>query len=336
MSTKADGQRVRAIVGRRDAIAFAVTAVALVMLALAPRLGNEYITSLLINLVMYAILATAWGLFSGATRYVSLATASFFGVGAYSVAMLAEHLPWAMVLVVAVLVGLVLALVVGLATLRLTGIHFVIFTFGLAELIHQLMTWGEAKFAGAVGRYVFMDVTAEGILRQLLVLLAFLLAFAVWLTRSRIGFALRLIGEDEMAARHCGVDATRAKLAMFVLTAVFMVLAGAIVAPRWTYIDPAIAFNAHISFQVVIMALLGGTSRFWGPMLGVLPLVILFEIFIKFLPNHFSIVLGVIFLLIVYLLPRGMLGLFERRARPKAAVRVAPSKTAPAASGTPR
>src|SRR5690606_34837563 len=121
----------------------------------------------------------------------------------------------------------VLALLVGLATLRLTGMYFVIFTFGLSELIRQLVTWGEARLGGGMGRYIFLDLTAQHIYWQLLGLFAVLLAFGWWLAGSRLGFALRLIGEDEAASRHCGVDTTRVKLTAFVVSTVFMVLAGA-------------------------------------------------------------------------------------------------------------
>jgi branched-chain amino acid transport system permease protein len=282
------------------------------VLALAPTFANSYVVALLINLLLYAVLATAWGLFSGTTRYVSLATVSFFGVGCYTVAVLAEKLPWPVVLLVAAIVGAALALLVGLATLRLSGIVFVIFTFGLSELVRQLVTWYEAKIAGSVGRYVFLDVTPAAIYWQLLALTCVVLLAGAWLARARLGFALRLIGEDEAAARHVGVDTTRAKLVMFTLSSVFMVLAGAIVAPRWTYIDATIAFNPLVSFQVVIMALLGGGARFYAPLLGVVPVVLLFEVFVKYFPNHFSIVLGLVFLLIVYLLPQGVLGLVSR------------------------
>jgi branched-chain amino acid transport system permease protein len=293
-------------------VAGVALAAAVVLLALAPVVVNSYVVALLINLLLYAVLAIAWGLFSGATRYVSLATVTFFGIGCYTVAVLAEHLPWPLVLLVAALIGGVVALLVGLATLRLSGIVFVIFTFGLSELVRQVVTWYEAKIAGSVGRYVFLDVTPAFIYWQLLALAVAVLLLGAWLARSRLGFALRLIGEDEAAARHCGVDTTRAKLAVFTVSSMFMVLAGAIVAPRWTYIDAAIAFNPLVSFQVVIMALLGGGARFYAPLLGVLPVVLLFEVFVKYFPNHFSIVLGLVFLLIVYLLPRGVIGLFAR------------------------
>ena len=69
-----------------------------------------------------------------------------------------------------------------------------------------------------------------------------------------------MIGNDEMVARHAGIDTTQAKLAMFAISAVFMTVTGAVMAPRWTYIDPAIAFSPMLSFEVVIMALLGGAG----------------------------------------------------------------------------
>lgn len=293
----------------------ALLAAALTVAAFAPRLGNDYTTALLINLLLYGVLATSWGLFCGPTGYISLATVAFFGVGSYTVAVLGEKLAWPLVLAAAVGCGAVLALLVGLVTLRLSGTYFVIFTFGLTELLKQVVNWYESKISGSVGRYVFVDsASAAAIYWQLLALFVAVMALGWWLSRSRLGFALRLIGEDEQAARHCGIDTTRVKLTAFVLTSAFMVLAGAIVAPRWTYIDATIAFNAIVSFQTVIMALLGGVARFWGPALGVVPLVLLFETLIKYFPNHFPIVLGLIFLAIVYALPRGVLGWVLKRA----------------------
>ncbi len=282
-------------------------------LAFAPSAGNDYTTSLMINLLMYAVLATAWGIFCGTTRLVSLATVAFFGVGCYSVAVLSDLLPWPLVLVVAALLGGLLALFVGLCTLRLSGMYFVVFSFGIAELIRQVVTWYESKLAGSVGRYVMLDITAEQIYWQLLALLALLWLLGAWLSRSRLGFALRLIGEDEMAARSCGINTVGVRLVVFTVTAMFMAVAGAIVAPRWTYIEPSIAFNSLVSFQVVVMALLGGIAAFYGPALGVLPLVLAFEVLTKYFPDHFSIALGAIFLLIVYVLPGGLLGLIGKR-----------------------
>jgi branched-chain amino acid transport system permease protein len=227
------------------------------------------------------------------------------------------------VLAAAGVIGVTLSLLVGLATLRLSGIHFVVFTFGLAELVRQLVTWFEVNVTRTTGRYVFLDITQPMILWQLLALFAALMVLGTWLSRSRLGFALRVIGEDETVARHVGIDTARAKVALFALSSLFMTLTGAVMAPRWTYLDPAIAFNPGISFQVLIMALLGGAGSLLGPVLGVIPLTFLFEVLSANFPNHFSILVGAVFLLVVYAVPQGVVGLLRKVRRPRAASRVA-------------
>ena len=146
-------------------------------------------------------------------------------------------------------------------------------------------------------------------------MLVFLLGWLI--ARSRLGLALRVIGDDETVARHFGINTTSAKLALFAVSAAFMTLTGAIMAPRWTYIDPTIAFNPLISFQVVIMALLGGAHRLYGPMLGVVPLRCCSKFLTARFPTTFMIILGCVFLVIVYLLPDGVVG----PVRPLAATR---------------
>lgn len=294
-------------------VVLALVAVIAGALALAqPHLGAFW-QSLLINILMYTALATAWALFSGPTRYVSLATAAFFGLGAYTMAFLGEAMPLPAVYLAAVVIGAVVAAIVGLSTLRLSGVYFVIFTFGLAELIRQLVTWAEAKFGGTVGRFVFVPVSPADIYFMLIGACALVFALGWWVQRSRLGWALRAIGEDETVARHAGIDVTRAKVLLFTLSASMMSLVGCIMAPRWTYIDATIAFNPIISFQVLIMALLGGAARLYGPVLGVVPLAILFELLQANFPNHFSILLGTVFLAVVYLVPRGVAGVLDGR-----------------------
>ena len=280
-------------------------------IAAVPFFVGSYHVALGISLLSYTVLATAWALFSGPTRYISLATVAFFGIGAYTVGVLGDALPWWLVLATAGLIGVAVALVVGLSTLRLSGMYFVIFTFGLSELIRQVVTWYEVNVHRSVGRYVFVDVTQDAIYWQLLGLAVLVLLAGRLIGHSRLGLALRVIGEDEVVARHCGIDTTRAKLTLFAVSALFTTLTGAIMAPRWTYIDPAIAFNPMISFQVVIMALLGGAGRLLGPLLGVVPLVFLFELLSAHFPNSYSILLGAAFILIVYVVPNGIAAIVE-------------------------
>ena len=293
---------------------------AVALLALSPFFFDAYGVGVIIGLLGYATLASAWAMFSGPTRYISLATVAFFGVGAYTVAVLSEVLPWPLVLLCAALVGAALALVVGLSTLRVAGIYFVIFSFGLAELIRQLITWYEVNVTGTLGRYIFLPLEPQHVLWQLLALAVITLLLAILIDRSKLGLALKAIGDDEVVAAHAGINLARTKLTLFVLSATIITLVGAIQAPRWVYIEPAIVFNPQVSFLTVIMALLGGATRRWGPILGAVPLFLLFEWLGANFPNHFSIILGALFILIVFVLPDGVLAALEKlRKKEKAA-----------------
>jgi branched-chain amino acid transport system permease protein len=293
---------------RRAAVGAGALAV-VVLLAIFPFFATGYQLALGIGVLYFTVLATSWGMFSGPSHYISLSTAAFFGIGAYTTAVLAEQIPYPAILLVAAAIGIAVALIVGLSTLRLSGIYFVIFTFGLTELIRQCVSWYEVNIHGSVGRYIFLKVTQQEIYWQLLALAALVFLIGSLVERSRLGLALRVIGEDETVARHAGIDTTRAKLAVFAVSSAFATLTGAIMAPRWTYIDPAISFNSMISFEVVIMALLGGAGSLFGPLLGAVPLVLLFDFLIANFPTYFSILLGLFFIVIVYFLPQGVAGL---------------------------
>ncbi|CAN5335840.1 hypothetical protein BH10PSE9_BH10PSE9_21210 [soil metagenome] len=292
-----------------------VLILAVALIAAFPFIADGYWLSLGITLLDFIVLATAWVLFSGPTRYISLATAAFFGIGAYTMAVLSEQIDQPWIILAAAAIGVAVALVVGLSTLRLRGMFFVIFTFGLAELIRQLVTWYEINVTKTVGRYIFLNIGQEQIYWELLGL-AVLVFIVGWLVgRSRLGLALAVIGNDETVARHVAINTTGAKLVLFAISAAFMAATGAVMAPRWTYIDPAIAFNPLVSFQVVIMALLGGAGRLYGPLLGVVPLVLVTDVISKYVPSNIPIVLGFVFIVTVYFLPDGFTGLFARLRR---------------------
>lgn len=316
--------------------AFGQLAAAVVVAALlagVPFAVNDFYLGLGVDLVSYTVLATAWALFSGPTRYISLATAALFGIGAYTMATLWDQLPEPAVVLAAALIGVIIALLVGLSTLRLRGVYLVIFTFGLAELIHQLVSWYETNYSHTVGRYIYLDISTAQIYWQLLGLAVLVFAVGWLIMRSRLGLALRVIGDDETVARHVAINTTTAKLVLFAISAGFISATGAVMAPRWTYIDPNIAFNPLVSFQVVIMALLGGAGRLHGPMLGVIPLVLLTELVSAYFPSSFLIILGTVFLVIVYCLPDGVAGLIDRLGA-GARAGGAPLAVATAAGGT--
>ena len=285
---------------------------ALIILAAAlPYYGSDYLLSLGITIAMFTVLATSWALFSGPTHYISLATAAFFGLGTYTTGLGFETLPFWVLIGLAGIFGAVLAALVGLATLRLSGVYFVIFTLGLAELIRQVITWGQ-NMTGQKGLYVLIDFT-EANLYQMLVALAAAVFLVGWLIgRSRLGFALRIIGDDETVAAHSGINTAQAKVLLFMVSGAVAAMTGAILAPRYVYIEPSLAFTPLLSFQVVIMALLGGVHRLWGPIVGVIPFTLILETISANFPNQVTLFIGIVFLIIVYFIPRGFAGLIEQ------------------------
>ena len=264
--------------------------------------------------MMYVALATSWVLFAGPTYYISLATGAFFGVGGYLVAMgMSDYnLNFWLMASIAPVVGAVLAALIGFATLRLSGVYFVIFTLGLAEMVRNLLSWIQNNFLGSRGLYVLTDFTEAHIYWMLLTLAAVIYLLGWLVNRSRLGFALRIIGNDNTVARHVGINTARAKVILFTTTGFFAALVGAIIAPRYSYIEPNQVFSAELSFLVVIMALLGGIHKLWGPLLGVIPYMLLWEAITLFFPGSTVLVLGCTFLVIVYFIPNGIVGLIEK------------------------
>ena len=288
-----------------------ISAMGFIAVGFVPLVFGGYALQLAISIAMYTALATSWLLFSGPTNYIALSTAAFFGIGMYTVAGGIDLIPYPVLIAAAGVAGAALAALVGLATLRVAGVYFVIFSLGLAELVRQIMTWLQHVLGTMSGLYVAVERSEPMYFWQLLLLTAVVYLVGWWIGRSRLGFALRIIGNDELVAVHCGINTARAKVILFVISSAFASIAGALVAPRWGYVEPVVAFSPFVSFQVVIMALLGGTHRLWGPLLGVIPFVLLWELISIEFPNQTTLLLGVCFLLIVYVIPNGITGLIE-------------------------
>jgi branched-chain amino acid transport system permease protein len=177
--------------------------------------------------------------------------------------------------------------------------------------MRELLVWWEINKTHTMGRYVFVPFNTTMIYEHLLGMAVLVFLVGWLLRRSRLGVALLVIGDDETMARQAGINVPLAKVMIFVVSSVFMTVVGAVMAPRFGYLSPEFAFNPLISFTVVIMALLGGMQRLWGPVLGVVPLALLSELLQVRFPFWYSVLLGLVFMVIVYFLPRGVTGLVE-------------------------
>lgn len=282
----------------------------LALLAALPHYAPGYPPVLLSDILMYVILAVAWTIFSGPTGYISLTPAAFLGVGIYASAILGKELPLAAVIVIGGLASFCLALLVGALTLRLRGIYFSIFTFGLVMLIAELVRFWEINVTRTRGRFVIPESTNTVYYTILAIFLATMLA-AYLIRRSKYGLALRSIGENEEAAAHMGVNVTMVKVVTFAISAIFMAAAGAIMATRWTYIDVSIAFNPNYSFMPVLMAIFGGTGQLFGPVVGAAVFAYLEEFLITRLPELYMVIFGLILVIAILYLPTGLAGLLQ-------------------------
>ena len=283
-------------------------------------------------------LATAWALFSGPTRYISLATATFVGVGMYTLAFTQSIVALPVSLALAAIVGFGFALVVGLSTLRLRGVYFVIFTFGLTELMRQVFSWYEINVTNKLNRFITISVDPIVIYQMLLALAVIAVLGSWYVSTTRLGHALRAIGQDETVARHTGINTTWVKVLVFAIASSMMSLVGGVYALRYPSIDPTVGFGNSWSFQVLIAALLGGPGRPWGPAIGAVLLVLVSDFLVGTFSRYFTIALGICFVVIVYFIPGGIAPrieqLYGKLARFRQAARSAsgvPARRAPPA-----
>jgi branched-chain amino acid transport system permease protein len=285
--------------------------VMLILLATSPLYATRYSVVLLTTIFMYVILTVSWTVFSGPTGYVSLAPAAFFGAGVYASALLGFVLPLPAIIVIGGLSSSCLALLVGALTLRLRGIYFVMFTFGLVELLLHFVLWWEVNITGTTGRVV-PTVDNTTVYYLMLTILVIVIFTAYLIKHSRFGLALQSIGECEEAAAHTGVNVTALKITTFAVSAFFMGAAGAVMATRWTYIDPRIAFNPILSFLPVLMAIFGGMGQLYGPVIGAVIFTYLEEFLITRFPYYYMLIFGIIMVVAIVYLSDGLVGLTQK------------------------
>jgi branched-chain amino acid transport system permease protein len=299
---------------RRFLVAGVIVLVLLALLATLPRYGSAYSVILLTSIFMYVVITVSWTIFSGPTHYISLASAAFFGVGVYTAAILGKALPLAAVIIIGAILSFLLALFIGVITLRLRGMYFIIFTFGFSELIKNALLFYETHFTLTVGRWV-IRVDQTNVYYIMLVILAALMLTTYLIRRSRFGLALQSIGEGEEAAAHRGINVTWVKVIGFAISAVFMGAAGVIMATKWAYVDPRIAFNPLLSFLPVLMAIFGGMSQIYGPIIGAAFFTYLQEILITKFAYYYMLLFGIILIIAILYMPNGVVGLIQKWRR---------------------
>jgi branched-chain amino acid transport system permease protein len=297
---------------KKNAITWGIPLVGVVLLGFLPLYGWEYGVTLFTYFLMYIILSVAWTIFSGATGYISLASSAFFGVGIYAAALLGDAMPLIFVVFVGGAASFALAFIFGAITLRLRGIYFAMFTFGLVLLFKELIYYYEINIEGLRGRFVVLQ-SNETIYYYLLGIFVVTMVVAYLIRRSKFGLALQGIGQNEEAAAHTGVNVTMVKILTYAISATFMGAAGVVMATKWTYVDPGVAFNLMISFTPVLMAIFGGMGNIYGPVIGAVLFAYLQEVLTTgALKNYYMLIFGAVLIGAIVFMPNGLMGVIQK------------------------
>lgn len=287
----------------------------LVVLALSPLYGDNYVVKIATFVALYGVLALSWNFIGGYAGYPSFATGAFVGLGAYAGAICQNAgVPMIVAWLLAAVVVAAVAAAMGPVILRLRGHYFAIGSISLVEIGSVLASNWSSLTGGGEGLNVrFLpggpDFIARFFLYAMLAILVAALVTTLLVDRGRLGFGLRCIAQNEDAAEMVGVPSTRYKIAAFVLSGVFCGAAGAAYASWVGYIAPADAFSILLTVKVPVMVLLGGAGSVLGPLIGSAALVLLEEtVWARFLDYHQAI-LGAIIVALIFFLPGGLLGL---------------------------
>ena len=290
-------------------------AIALAVLASLPWWGSDVMVQFGINALLLAVLAQGWNIIGGYTGYASFGNSVFYGLGSYGVAiaMVLWHLPFGVGLAFGVLLAVAFALLLGVPVLRLRGHYFAIATLALAGVMAAIVS--NVPLAGQNIGLVLPPLNDDRLFYGLaLGLLLIATAVVWWLTRSRFGFGLIAIRENEDGAAVMGVNTTLYKVMAFTLSGVLSSLAGGIHAYWITFLDPESAFDIGLNVKMIIMAVFGGAGTVLGPVIGAFTLSAISEWLSSEVTSIATLFFGAVIIAAVVLMPHGLMDL-ARRAR---------------------
>jgi branched-chain amino acid transport system permease protein len=230
------------------------------------------------------------------------------------IAMVQWHLPFAFGMAFGVVLAVIFALCLGLPVLRLKGHYFAIATLALAQIMAAIVS--NIPLAGQNIGLVLPPLNDDHMFYELsLGLLVVATLTVYWITRSRFGFGLIAIRENEEGAVVMGVNTTRYKIMAFTLAGIFSALAGGIQAYWITFLDPSSAFDITLNVKMIIMAVFGGPGTILGPIVGSFILSAVSEILSSEVTSIAGLFFGVVIVVAVILMPRGLADVIRRFRR---------------------
>jgi branched-chain amino acid transport system permease protein len=307
---------------RRGRGGFVATVVVLVALAAAPLFLAPFATTTLSRIVVFALFAVSLDLLVGVTGLPSLGHAAYFGSGAYAAGWVTMNLTaeFPIPLLVGAGVGAVAAALTGWITVRTGGVFFLMLTLAIGETVQYLANTWEGVTGGANGltgipavRIAGSPLTNAGFVHWYVLAMAVLGFAAVWLVaRSPFGAALRGIRDNEPRMRAIGYPTPLYKYAVFVLAGTVAGLAGSLLAAQARLVTLSDLGFATAAFALLAV-IIGGAGSLWGACVGAALVIVIRDALGPSLGGHGTLVLGAVFVLVVYLLPRGAAGVRIRR-----------------------
>jgi len=291
----------------------ALIIVAIALLAALPWFGSDVLVQFGINALLLAVLAQGWNIIGGYAGYASFGNSVFYGLGSYGVAiaMVQWELPFGVGMVFGVLLAVAFALLLGLPVLRLRGHYFAIATLALSQVMAAIVS--NVGIAGQNIGLVLPPLNNDRLFYELALGLLVIATLTIWwLTRSRFGFGLIAIRENEEGAAVMGVNTTLYKVLAFALSGVFSALAGGIHAYWITFLDPESAFDISLNVKMIIMAVFGGAGTVLGPIVGALSLSAISEVLASEVTSIAGLFFGLVIVAAVALMPRGLADMLRR------------------------
>ena len=287
--------------------------VAVAVLACVPWFGSDVVVQFGISTLLLAVLAQGWNIIGGYAGYASFGNSTFFGLGAYGVAiaMVQWNMPFWVGMVFGAVMAVAFAVLLGLPVLRLKGHYFAIATLALAQVVAAIVS-NIPLFGENIG-LVLPPLNNDAMFYEMALALLVAATLTVWwLTRSRFGFGLIAIRENEEGAAVMGVNTTAYKVLAFALSGLFSALAGGIQAYWITFLDPASAFDISLNVKMIIMTVFGGPGTVLGPIVGAFVLSAISEVLSSEITSVASLFFGVVVVAAVVLMPRGLADVVRR------------------------
>jgi len=290
-------------------------------LALIPPFASGYVRSLLYITVLDVALAYAWNVISGYAGYLSFGQVTFFGLGAYTTALVVihGHVAWWEGALLGGALSALLAVPLGYLMLRLRGAYFALGMLGLAQTF-QVIANASGFSGGGSGLFLPPGSNTLAVYYWTLAIAVLTFVATVFIDRSAFGLRLQALREDEQVASTLGVDVTTAKVMAFVISAIVPGLLGGGYAWYLTYIEPVSAFATRFDLQAVAMTILGGIGTVWGPLIGGVLMSQVSETLAAQFPQTYLMIFGGLVVVLLLFLPRGIVpavsaALARRRAR---------------------